>query len=342
VVATVLGRRFWGGGGEPSPVRLVETVGEVSLRTPEGEARAAVGPVPAGAVLTTVGPGSSAALRFADDTEVALAGESAVQVVGQGHRLQLLRGMATATAPVRPGGSGAMTLGTTEATVSGLAGTVLTLARVLQTTEVGVRSGRVSVTDAAGDPLEVIHPGEYLTVRADGRHRKQPVEPPKEEFAWDLTRPLPEGWAVGVREETADGPVVRPVRWFDPYHKSEMYQIRSDHQWHKAFAKLQPDSTFRVRYWVDRPGPSQLVAVVRTDDPCQSDTGVIECNGAFERARPREWQWLEVKAGTMLDSKHTPKFGAPWVAFLLIFNTYQEDLGLRIASFQVIPPGLAA
>jgi len=235
-----------------------------------------------------------------------------------------------------------MTLGTTEATVAGLGGTVLTLARVMQTTEVGVQSGRVSVTDADGDPLEVIHPGEYLTVRSDGRHRKQPVEPPKEEFAWDLTRPLPEGWAVGVREVTADGPVVRPVRWFDPYHKAEMYQIRSDHQWYNAFARLHPDSTFRVRYWVERPGPGQLVAVVRKDDLGQSDTGVIECNRAFERARPREWQWLEVKAGAMLDNKHTPKFGAPWVAFLIIFNTYKEDLGLRIAAFQVNPPGPAA
>jgi hypothetical protein len=68
---------------------------------------------------------------------------------------------------------------------------------------------------------------------------------------------------------------------------------------------------------------------------------VIELNDAFTRARPREWQWLEVEAGAMINNKHTPKFGAPWVAFLMIFNTYQEDLGLRVAAFQVIPPGPA-
>jgi hypothetical protein len=83
------------------------------------------------------------------------------------------------------------------------------------------------------------------------------------------------------------------------------------------------------------------VAVVRRDDLGSSDTGVIECNGAFADARPRQWQTLTVEAGAMLDNKHAPKFGAPWVAFLIIFNTYREDLGLRIASFQVIPPGPA-
>lgn len=44
----------------------------------------------------------------------------------------------------------------------------------------------------------------------------------------------------------------------------------------------------------------------------------------------------------MLNNKHAPKFGPPWVAFLIIFNTYQEDLGLRIAAFHVLPPGPAA
>ena len=37
----------------------------------------------------------------------------------------------------------------------------------------------------------------------------------------------------------------------------------------------------------------------------------------------------------MLANNHTPKFGAPWVPFLIIFNTYKEDLGLKIAEFLV-------
>lgn len=340
IVAGVFGRRFWWG-ESADPVNLTAAAGEVTLKTVAGETPATSGVVPADAVVTTVGPSSSAMLHFADGSDVSLAGDSAVTVVGKGRKLLVLRGTATATVPLPVAGFDSITVGTTEATVSRLGGAVLTLSRTIQTTQVGVQSGRASVADAAGDPLEVVHPGEYLTVQSDGRHHKKPVEPVSESCVWDLSRPLPEGWAVGTREVTADGPVVRPVRWFDPYHHAEMYQIRSDHRWYAGFAKLVPDSTFRVKYWVEKPGRSQLVACVRKDDLGQSDTGVIECNDAFVNARPREWQVLEVKTGKMLDNKHTPKFGAPWVAFLIIFNTYEEDLGLKVASFQVIPPVIA-
>jgi hypothetical protein len=121
-----------------------------------------------------------------------------------------------------------------------------------------------------------------------------------------------------------------------------MFQVRSDHRWYQGFAKLHADSRFVVKYRVDRAGPGQLVACVRRDDLGSSDTGVVEWNGVYQPARPGEWNVLDVKAGDMLGNKHTPKFGAPWVAFLIIFNTYKEDLGLRIAGFQVIPPGPAA
>jgi hypothetical protein len=55
-------------------------------------------------------------------------------------------------------------------------------------------------------------------------------------------------------------------------------------------------------------------------------------------ARPREWQWLEVKASDMLDNRHAPRFGAPWVAFLVIFNTFETDLDLKVSDFRVDPP----
>src|SRR5262249_51787935 len=103
-----------------------------------------------------------------------------------------------------------------------------------------------------------------------------------------------------------------------------------------------PDSQFEVKYWVDRPGRSQLVAVVRTDNVAAPDTGVVEFNGIFEKAKPGQWNVQTVRVRDMLDNKHAPTFGAPWIAFLLIFNTYKEDLGLRVAELRVIPPGPAA
>ena len=65
---------------------------------------------------------------------------------------------------------------------------------------------------------------------------------------------------------------------------------------------------------------------------------MLECNGAFVHAKPGAWQVLEVKAHEMSDNVHAPKFDSPWVGFLVIFNTYRSDIGLKVAGFEVIPP----
>jgi hypothetical protein len=341
VAAVVFGRQYWA--DKSAPVQLTAAAGDVRLRTSSGEAIATIGEMPADSVVSTIGPNSSAVLRFADGSDITVSGESAVTVGERGRNLHLLRGTATATVATAARGSESITLTTNEATCSRLGGAVLTLSRNLHATEIGVKTGRAAVADAAGDPLDVVHSGEYLTVRTDGQYRKQPVEPVTERYHLDAAQPLPQGWGVGRIETPADGkPAFVPVLWFDPYHSAQMYQIRSDHRWHKGFARLLPDSQFEIKYWVDRPGRSQLVAVVRTDNVAAPDTGVVEFNGIFEKAKPGQWNVQTVSVRDMLDNRHAPIFGAPWIAFLLIFNTYKEDLGLRVAELRVIPPGPAA
>ena len=338
VVGAMVWRKFWPG-DEPAPVRLVSAVGEVRLHSAAGAAATVGGVVPADVALTTVGASSSAVLRFPDGSEVSLAGESVVTVGDRGQKLNVFRGTATATVAAGPD---PLTLGTTEASCSRLGGAVLTLSRTLQaqTTEVGVQSGRVTVDDAAGEPLEILHPGEYLTVRGNGQHRKEPVKEVDVRYALPLHKPLPDGWEVGrINPDTG---FLEPQSHFDTYHQTNMIQVRSDHRWSQGFAKLQPDSRFRIRFRVARPGPSQIVACVRTADRRQSDTGVLDGHGIFAAARPGEWEVVTRTAREMLvdpGNRHPPKFGAPWVAFLLIVNTYKLDLGLEIAALEITPPG---
>ena len=68
---------------------------------------------------------------------------------------------------------------------------------------------------------------------------------------------------------------------------------------------------------------------------------MLEWNGTFAAAPPGEWRWLEVRAEDMLrpPNRHAPRFGAPWVGFLVILNTYTADLGLKVAEFRVAPAG---
>jgi hypothetical protein len=80
------------------------------------------------------------------------------------------------------------------------------------------------------------------------------------------------------------------------------------------------------------------VICVRTARHCEATTGVLECNAAFEKSLPQTWQMLELHGKDMLDNPHTPNFDAPWIGFLIIFNTYRSDIGLKVAGFEVIPP----
>jgi hypothetical protein len=121
-----------------------------------------------------------------------------------------------------------------------------------------------------------------------------------------------------------------------------MFEIRSDKQWTRGFFRLHPDSRVRVTYRVERPGRGQVCFCVRTPDVRSPDTGMLEWNGTYVPGTPADpWRTIDVPARVMLDNKHTPKFGAPWIGFLFIFNTYEPNLGLQIAEFRVTPPGPA-
>jgi ferric-dicitrate binding protein FerR (iron transport regulator) len=335
----VLGRRLMTT-DTADPVRLTALRGAVEVRTADGMRPTAVGNVlPPGGVVVTRGLNSSAVLGYPDGTSVVLAGDSILTVAATGRRLVLRRGHATAD--IRPPAAGRtpLTLATTVATLTGLSGAVATLGRTVRAAEVGVHQGRVTVSDPAGAELAVVREGEMLTVHAGRALHKRPMPAAPDEYAWDLTEPLPDVWPVGRREVRADGPVVVPDLWFDPYHQAEMYQIRSHEPWSTGFFRLFPESVVRVRYRAARTGPGQVCFCARTSDPRTPSTGMLEYDGGFEATGPGEWRWVEVRAADMLDNKHPPRFGPPWVGFLVIFNTYELDLGLEVAEFRVARPG---
>jgi ferric-dicitrate binding protein FerR (iron transport regulator) len=342
VAVGVFGRRWWlpEPAPGPAPVRLAFVHGEVKVLAGDGAAVAAGRPVPLGGTVSTHGPSSAAVLAFADGTSVALAGDSVLTVAGTSRWLLLRQGNATADVPPQPEGADPFVLATAAATLTGLGGAVATLGYAARAaTEVGVYQGQVTVSAPSGERLAVVGKGEMLTVGADGDHRKQPIPTTPDEFAWDLSRPLPDGWRVGRREVAVDGPVVRPEFWFDPYHQARMSQIRSNHQWARGFFRLHPESVVRVRYRAERAGPGQVCFCVRTTDTRAPDTGMAEYNGGFAATDPGEWKWLEVQAADMFDNVNAPKFGPPWVGFLVIFNTYKDDIGLKVAEFRVTRPG---
>lgn len=339
VVAGVVGPRLVPTAAGVS-VRLATVRGRVRLFAPD-ERQAVPGfLIPSGGRIATAGPASLAVLAYPDGSAVSLTGDSSAGVADDGWRFVLTEGNAAADVRPDPAAVRPLTLATDEMSLTARGGTAsVILGRGRTATEVGVQVGEVQVSTPGGARLADVRGGELLTVGADGDRRKQLLPVPPDAFAWDLSGPLPAGWRVGTREVSADGPVVLPEPWFDPYHRAVMNQIRSDGQWARGFFCLTPGSVVRVRYRVDRPGPGQVCICVRTTRSSRPDTGVLEVNGAFEEARPGEWQWLEVRAEDMIAGRHVPQFGPPWVGFLVILNTYEADLGLRVSDFRVDRPG---
>lgn len=338
VAGIALGRWMW---HDPAgSVRVTATRGSVAVRGADGNLLPEKAVIPNGSTVSTFGQMSSAILAYPDGSTVLLIGDSSVTIYDGGLRLQLHQG--TASADVRPRSIDAqkLVLTTPLLTLSAVSGALLTLGQGVRATEVEVQQGRVSVSAPSGEPMGVVREGELLTVGQNGDMRRQPAPLTDAEFTLDLTQPLPDGWVVGDQARTANGCVLRPRLWPDPYYKdTPMYQIRSDHRWSRGFFKLSNDSVIHVKYRAERAkADGQMCFCVRTEQTHRSDTGMLEYNDGFQ-ATGGDFRWLHVRAGDMLNNNNAPKFRPPFFGFLIIFNTYTEDTGLEIAEFRVSLPG---
>jgi ferric-dicitrate binding protein FerR (iron transport regulator) len=346
VAAAVLGRWVWLEPARQNPlnqsVRLGSVRGTVTLRDADGTVLPTDAPVPAGGTVVTNGPGASALLFYPNGTNVALTEDSAVTLgpTGEDDRLRLDRGVIAADVRQPLVGGSTLTLATAQTVLTNGAGAIVTLYQAATVTEVGVQRGSVNVSAPTGRSLGELRGGELLTVRSDGDFQKQAIRAAAYAYELDLTRPLAAGWAVGHLEARDKEPILVPEFWFDPFYQKPMYQIRSDKAWARGFFQLRPDSIVRVRYRVARSGAGQVCFCVRTPDVRSPDTGMLEWNGTYraDPLNPKAWQTLEVRTGDMLDNRYPPKFGNPWIGFLLIFNTYETDLDLQVAEFRVVPP----
>ena len=340
-IGGILAWRFGSGEEVNRRVKLVSAQGGVVLRDAAGNVVPTLGRILSGTTITTQGFSANAVLQYRDGSTICVLGDSAVAVHDDGDQIQLLQGTATASILPQSEPEGRPTLASQLVTLRKVSGAFVTLAQGALTAEVEVHHGTVAASHPSGEPMAVVGTGEVLTIRGDGEHQMRRTPPTPDFFNWDFNRPSPGGWKVGSRGETPAGPVIRPEFWPDPFYKgTEMYQIRSEQPWARGWFRLQTESTIRVRYRVKKTGAGQLCFCVRRDKLPSSETGMLEYDGDFVAAEAGEWQWLTVHPGEMLANRYSPRFAAPWVAFLVIFNTYESDLGLEIAEFRVTPPEL--
>jgi ferric-dicitrate binding protein FerR (iron transport regulator) len=320
--------------------KVTWTRGQVFRTGPSGDPLAVGDVIPTGGGVSTVGPTSAAVLELADGSTLCLSADTLVTVEEAGGRVLVKQGGATAdlrpSAADRPG----VQVSTPLVGLSSADGADVDLSSGGRQTEVNVQRGQVAACEPDGR-LTDLRDGELLTVGADARPTVRPAPILPDNYVLDFTRRLPEGWRVGTREETPAGPLLAPQLWYDPYHSTQMYQIRSHQNWVRGLVRLFPDSVVSFRYRADRTGDGQVVLVSRRPRSTFKDCGCLIWEGRFLATPPGEWQPpVSVRAADLLDNHEGPRFAPPWVAFLLIFNTYTEDLGLRVADFRVTRPGV--
>ncbi len=342
--AGLVAHRLWTPGGpqasSPGGAKVTWTRGQVFRSGPNGEAVEAGAVIPLGSGLTTVGPISSAVLELADGSTLCLSADTTVMVAARGGRVVVDQGGATADLRAAAADRPQVLVGTPQVGLFTDGGADIDLSSGGRQTEVNVQRGRVAACDPNGVRTDLRN-GDLLTVAADARPTVRPTPILPDNFVLDIRDRLPEGWRVGSREETPTGPLLVPQLWHDPYHSAEMYQLRSHQSWVRGLVRLFPDSVVTARYRADRTGDGQVVLVVRRPRSTFKDSGCLVWESQFLATPPGEWRTLSVKAAEMLENKEGPRFAPPWVAFLLIFNTYTEDLGLRVADFRVSRPGSA-
>lgn len=321
--------------GPAGGVRLVSADGEVRVG---GRTAGAGDAIPVGEPVRTVGQASSAVLAYPDGTRVTMGGDTETRVDDPDRRLAVVRGLVTAQVS-----DGPFTISTPEAVTTASVNTCLSVGRE-GTTDVGVSEGQAVVTGPVGGTLADVRPGGVVTIDTRGGTVKVIAGVP-DAYAWDLSEPLPSGWVQG---RAVDDPLARPsprslapTFWHDPHIDRDCWQIRSDNRWVRGLFAVHPDSVARVRYKVDRAGTGQLLAVIRTADLARRDGNVLLAPLEFAPAPDGGWReavlpladWqLEDKPGRQ--SPGPP----PWVAFQVVFNTYEQDLGLRVAEFAVTRP----
>lgn len=341
VGGVLLGRRVFDPPAD-TPVKVAAVTGQAVNISRAGEAFAVGSTVPTGETVAALGTTSSVVLTRPDGSAVTLSAGSAVTVADRGNRLVVYRGGVSADLP--PAGSAAppLTLGTANAAVSSAGGASLGMAADETGTEVRVQYGQARVADKGGEALADLRGGELVTVHAAGGLTRGLIPDMPERFALTLADGSPVRWAVGSVEGTPDGLALAPQFWYDPYHKASLYEVRTHSYWTRGLVRLWPDSVVRVRYHADATGPGQVCLVVRQmrgDRPGRPASGVLEWNGEFAACDEYQWRTIEVRAADMLGCQEAPAFAAPWIAFLLIFNTYAADLGLRVSDLRVSRPG---
>lgn len=323
------------------PVHLLWSQGTVVLRDAQGAPLATNDPLPIGGTIETVGAQSSAMLGFGRGSTVCLSAETRLVRSERGEVLTLEHGGIAADLYPSNNVEESLTVASSQLNIVVSGRAEVSLSQSSGSTDLAVQQGLAMVVTGDQPQPMSISTGEFVSVSSTQETTIQPVPLIPDRFSMDFAQPLPLGWAVGESVTRHGRGCVTTQHWFDPYHKAKLHEIRSQHAYTRGMVRIFPDSVIEVDYHAVCAGKLEIVLCVRSIPSTRRTSGNLEWHGSVLECSNRTWKTLRLRGDEFLNYKQPPNVGPPWVAFLLIFNTAEVDLGFHVAQVRVSRPGPA-
>jgi hypothetical protein len=323
------------------PVHLLWSQGNVVLRDAEGVTLATNEPLPIGGTVETIGAQSNAMIGFGRGSTICLSAETRLARSERGEVLTLEHGGIAADLYPSNNVDESLTVASSQLNILVSGRAEVSLSQSSGSTDLAVQEGlAMVVTGDQPQPISIA-PGELVSVSSTQETTIQPVPLIPDRLRMDFAQPLPQGWAVGESLNRHGRGCVTTQHWLDPYHKTKLHQIRSHHAYTRGMVRIFPDSLIEVDYHAEVTGKLGIVICVRSIPSTRRTSGNLEWSGNVLDSRDRSWKTLKLRGDEFLSHKQPPNVGPPWVAFLLIFNTAEVDLGFHVAQVRVSRPGPA-
>ncbi len=345
LIAAGLKALSWRPGAQPDAAedlavaRLEDAAGTVYVSDGGSEDRPVVAnqPLRLGQTISTVGESSSARLRCADGTPLVLGGNTSVVIAGQGaERIHLRQGDLAAGARQRP-----LRIVTPEAEVEAC-GTTLSLTSAAQQTRVGVAEpagpGLAAVQlKRLSDGLSVpIRPGQWAVAHTDGELRPETLPSAPDHLLIKFGPQLPSGWGAGelVFDDLPEGSeaAMRAVAAKGPRGRT-FHKVRTQNAWTNGLFAIHDDSWLHVRFRVERRGFFHCLVVARDRDAARRTSVVLEHNRFWQRREPRQWYTAHLPFADFRPTYPDVQIEKPLIAFVVLFDSQQADIGLTVDRF---------
>jgi hypothetical protein len=232
---------------------------------------------------------------------------------------------------------------TSNAQISVL-GTRLAVSAGAETSQLGVRQGRVQLRRRTDGETIDVGSGQYAVVSQRAALEARPWPTTPETWSEDFEDGLPDEWRYGqwLRNGPAGdsrGIVLAARRFALDGSDSQLHRITLPKRWMEGLWRLEEDTVLHFTYKMIRPGWFHIMMGVRSDDLNASHVGNYELQSSFWRqGEPDQWQTVSVPfAAFRRNVRGVPYADLPPVSpragdvvYLLWFNTGDVDRGLMI------------